>query len=117
MNTNRIIKAHCFCPDITSEQFDEIKSKLARFAGVENVKNKDNKLIVSYDLNLCHYKILKGFISELVTLKPETCIGKLQALLISYTEQIALDRIEYPSGWAYYVQNLYLSLHKDNLRY
>ena len=114
MNTNKIIKTRCFCLDPIPEQFDEIKSKLARFAGVENVKNKDNKLIVSYDLNLCHYKILKDFISELVTLKPETCIGKLQALLISYTEQNELDHTEYPSGLAYYVQNLYLSLHKNN---
>lgn len=117
MNTVKIIKTRCFSLTTQPEQIDHIKSEITQFPGVKSVDFKQGKLIVSYDLNKCQHVKLQLFIAGLISLKPESFPDKLLSSLILFTEQNELDHAQIPTGWGYYVQNLYLSLHKDNQHY
>ena len=114
MNIDKIIKTRCYRLAQTPEQIDQVKTKIAQFKGVESVEFKQDKLLISYDLMKCQYVNLKSFITEHISLKPESAINKLISSLISFTEQNELDHAQTPCGWSYYVHKLYLSVHKGH---
>ena len=112
MKSDIIIKKRCFT--VEHSDLEDIKSKLVQLNGIELVTTETNKLIISYDLNQNNHKKLKNYLMEITTIKKESFLGKLQSSFICILERNEINHANNPVGWNYYVQNLYLSLHKDN---
>jgi hypothetical protein len=112
MISNKIIKTRRFSLETTD--LDEIKNAILKQNGIESVTVEQNKLIVSYDLRQNNFQKLKRFLSDTTTLKKEFLLNKLQSSFISSCERNEFDHANNPAGWHYYMQNLYLSLHKEH---
>lgn len=112
MSSDIIIKKRCF--RIEQSDLEKIKNEVMRLNGIESVTTEANKLIISYDLRQNNYQNLKNYLMKMTTLKTESILNKLQSSFICFRERNEINHANNPTGWGYYVQNLYLSLHKDN---
>lgn len=110
----KITKTRCFNITTPPERFEQVKNRITQIKGVESVGIKQNKLIVRYDLMQYQYALFKPLISGLVQLKSESAMNKLRTSLICFIEKNEFNHAQSPCGWGYYVQNLYLSLNKEN---
>jgi len=107
-----IIKKRYFT--IEQSDLEKIKSEVMQLNGIESVNIEVNKLIISYDLRQNNYQGLKNYLMEITTIKKESFLRKLQSSFIFFLERNEINHANNPTGWSYYVQNLYLSVHKDN---
>ncbi len=112
MNSEKIIKKHCFTID--QSNIEKFKNEVMQLNGIESVSTEANKLIINYDLRQNNYQTIKNHLSELSSIKTESILNRLQSSFISFRERNEINHMNNPTSWGYYVQNLYLSLHRNN---
>jgi len=112
MIPDKIIKTRHL--SIENADLARIKSKIAQLNGIASVTIATNKLIVTYDLRQINYQQIKKYLSEIAAINTESMLIKLRSSFIYFCERNEIDHANSPTGWGYYIQNVYLSLHKEN---
>ena len=93
---------------------EQIRNAILKMEGVDNVVIDDRVIAITYDLHLNHSAKIRNELDAITPLIKKTGNNKIFELLSNYCEQNEQAHIESACGWGYYVQNLYLSLHRDD---
>ena len=112
MIPDKIIKTRCL--SIEDAHLERVKNTITQLDGIESVTIATNKLIVTYDLRQINYQQIKKHLSEITAIKTESMLIKLLSSFICFRERNEIDHTNSSTGWEYYIQNVYLSLHKEN---